>query len=346
MDSAATTRRPSSKPGAGDSPLVRARGVSKRFPVERDLLGRPTRWLSAVDYVSLDIYAGETLGLIGESGSGKSTLGRLILRLLPVSSGSVQFEGVDVQQATGSQLRAFRQKAQIIFQDPFGSLDPRMSVEAILTEGMSYLGMSREQKRQRVAELLDIVGLPSVISDRFPHEFSGGQRQRISIARALAVNPIFLIADEPVSALDVSIRGQILNLMRDLQSRLNLTYLFIGHDLSVIRNIADRVAVMYLGKIVEVAPTEVLFENPLHPYTQALLSSVPSLLQKRGRGKRIRLEGEIPTAIDPPRICRFAGRCFRSIDVCRQQEPPLAAVTADHYVACFNYEPMKQDETS
>jgi oligopeptide/dipeptide ABC transporter ATP-binding protein len=352
MDSAATTLPPSIRPGVAVKPLVSVRGVSKRFPVERDLLGRPTRWLSAVDDVSLDIYPGETLGLIGESGSGKSTLGRLILRLLSASSGSVTFEDIDVQAATGRQLRAFRQKAQIVFQDPFGSLDPRMSVEAILTEGMSYLGMTRDQQSKRVAELLDIVGLPAVISDRFPHEFSGGQRQRISIARALAVNPIFLVADEPVSALDVSIQGQILNLMRDLQARLNLTYLFIGHDLSVIRHIADRVAVMYLGKIVEVAPTKTLFENPLHPYTQALLSSVPSLSQKRGRAQRIRLEGEIPTAIDPPRICRFAGRCFRSIDVCRQQEPPLEAVAAErdvehveHFVACFNYQPMKQDET-
>ncbi len=346
MDSAATTLRPSDKSGMGVNPLVRAIGVSKRFPVERDLLGRPTRWLSAVDDVSLDIYPGETLGLIGESGSGKSTLGRLILRLISVSSGSVQFEGIDVHNATERQLRAFRQKAQIVFQDPFGSLDPRMSVEAILTEGMSYLGLTRDERRNRVAELLDIVGLPAVISDRFPHEFSGGQRQRISIARALAVNPIFLVADEPVSALDVSIQGQILNLMRDLQARLNLTYLFIGHDLSVIRHIADRVAVMYLGKIVEVAPTNTLFENPLHPYTQALLSSVPSLLQKRGRDKRIRLEGEIPTAIDPPKVCRFAGRCFRTIDICRHQEPPLKAVNGDHYVACFNYQPMNQDKTS
>jgi peptide/nickel transport system ATP-binding protein len=339
MVSAVSTPRPSSS----DSPLVRVRGVSKQFPVERDMLGRTTRWLSAVDDVNLDIFPGETLGLIGESGSGKSTLGRLILQLLPVSSGSVQFEGIDVPKASGPDLRAFRQKAQIVFQDPFGSLDPRMSVEAIITEGMSYLGMSREQKRERVAELLELVGLPGAISDRFPHEFSGGQRQRISIARALAVNPIFLVADEPVSALDVSIQGQILNLLRDLQSRLNLTYLFIGHDLTVIRHIADRVAVMYLGKIVEVAPVEELFENPLHPYTQALLSSVPSLLQKRAQIRRIRLEGEIPTAIDPPKVCRFAGRCFRSIDQCRRQEPPLEEVSAQHHIACFNYEPIKLD---
>ncbi len=343
MDSVATTRPPLSSRSAAAQPLVQVRGVSKRFPVERDLLGRPTRWLSAVDDVSFDIYPGETLGLIGESGSGKSTLGRLILRLIPVSEGSVQFENLDVLGASGREMQQFRQKAQIIFQDPFGSLDPRMSVEQILTEGMSFLGTNKQQKQARVAELLDLVGLPSGITHRFPHEFSGGQRQRISIARALAVNPTFLVADEPVSALDVSIQGQILNLMRDLQRRLNLTYLFVSHDLAVIRHIADRVAVMYLGKIVESAPTEELFANPLHPYTQALLSSEPSLVQRNQHMKRIRLEGEIPTAIDPAKNCRFAGRCRRAIDVCRQQEPPLVAVAPDHYVACFNYEPMRYE---
>ena len=341
MVSAATTPRPSSSPSPASAPLIRVRGLSKRYPVERDIFGRPTRWLSAVDNVDFDIYPGETLGLIGESGSGKSTLGRLILRLIPASEGAVQFENLDVQHASGREMQRFRQKAQIIFQDPFGSLDPRMSVEQILTEGMSFLGIDRRQKQARVAELLDLVGLPSGITGRFPHEFSGGQRQRISIARALAVNPTFLVADEPVSALDVSIQGQILNLLRDLQARLNLTYLFVSHDLAVIRHIADRVAVMYLGKIVESAPTEALFANPLHPYTQALLSSEPTLVQRHHRLKRIRLEGEIPTAIDPPIACRFAGRCWRALDVCRQQEPPLAAVAPEHYVACFNSAPVK-----
>jgi oligopeptide/dipeptide ABC transporter ATP-binding protein len=330
-----------SSPSAELAPLVQVRGLSKRFPVERNLLGQPTRWLSAVDDVNLDIYPGETLGLIGESGSGKSTLGRLILRLIPSNTGSVQFEHLNVLGASGREMQQFRQKAQIIFQDPFGSLDPRMSVEEILTEGMSFLGLSKDQKQARVNELLELVGLPAGITRRFPHEFSGGQRQRISIARALAVNPTFLVADEPVSALDVSIQGQILNLLRDLQKRLKLTYMFVSHDLAVIRHIADRVAVMYLGKIVETAPTEALFANPLHPYTQALLSSEPALIQRSHRMKRIRLEGEIPTAIDPPKICRFSGRCPRALDICRQQEPPLAEVAPNHYVACFNYEPMK-----
>jgi oligopeptide/dipeptide ABC transporter ATP-binding protein len=319
--------------------------LGKQFPVERDLLGRTTRWLSAVDDVDLDVYPGETLGLIGESGSGKSTLGRLILRLIPATSGSVLFEDMDVFTAAGGDLSRFRRKAQIIFQDPFGSLDPRMKVQAIIAEGMGHLDMSGEARRARVAELLDLVGLPPDAADRFPHEFSGGQRQRISLARTLAVNPSFIVADEPVSALDVSIQGQILNLMRDLQAQLGLTYLFIGHDMSVIRHIADRVAVMYLGKVVEIAPTEDLFENPLHPYTQALLSSIPTLAQKRRMSKRIRLVGEIPTAIDPPRACRFAGRCFRAIDVCQGEIPPLELVASDHYAACFNYEAIKYEET-
>jgi oligopeptide/dipeptide ABC transporter ATP-binding protein len=326
-------------------PLVRVRGLGKQFPVERDLLGRTTRWLSAVDDVDLDVYPGETLGLIGESGSGKSTLGRLILRLIPATTGSVLFEGRDVFTASGGDLSRFRRKAQIIFQDPFGSLDPRMKVRAIIAEGMGHLDMSAEARRARVAELLDMVGLPPDASDRFPHEFSGGQRQRISLARTLAVNPSFIVADEPVSALDVSIQGQILNLMRDLQARLGLTYLFIGHDMSVIRHIADRVAVMYLGKVVEIAPTHELFENPLHPYTQALLSSIPTLAQKRRMSKRIRLGGEIPTAIDPPQACRFAGRCFRAIDVCQEAVPPLEQVASEHHVACFNYEPIRYEET-
>ncbi len=346
MVSAVLTPRPSNNSQVALEPLVRIRGLSKRFPVERDLLGRPQRWLSAVEDVNLDIYPGETLGLIGESGSGKSTLGRLILRLIPASSGSVEFEGVDIATVSNRKLSEYRQKAQIVFQDPFGSLDPRMSVEQIIAEGMSFLSMSHAQKHARVIELLNIVGMPAVIADRFPHEFSGGQRQRISIARALAVSPTFLVADEPVSALDVSIQGQILNLMRDLQSRLKLTYLFIGHDLTVIRHIADRVAVMYLGQIVEIAPTDELFRNPLHPYTQALLSSVPSLLQAQGQTKRIRLKGEIPTAIDPPKACRFAGRCFRAIDVCSKQEPQLQPVADDHFVSCFNYESVRSEAVS
>jgi oligopeptide/dipeptide ABC transporter ATP-binding protein len=326
------------------SPLVSVRGLTKSFPVEHDLFGRPRSWLSAVDDVDLDIYPGETVALVGESGSGKSTLGRLILRLLPATSGSVVFDGLDVLGASPAQLRAFRRNAQIVFQDPFGSLDPRMKVEAIVAEGMAHLDLGRRGRRQRVAELLDLVHLPPRSVDRFPHEFSGGQRQRISIARALAVGARFLVADEPVSALDVSVQSHVLNLLRDLRQRLELTYLFVSHDMSVVSHIADRVAVMYLGKIVEVAPTEELFANPRHPYTQALLSSVPALLRS-GIDRRIRLEGDIPSPVDPPAACRFAGRCFRTIGVCREQVPPLERIQgdADHLVACFNQAPLARE---
>jgi ABC-type oligopeptide transport system ATPase subunit len=242
-------------------------------------MGRPVKWLNAVDGVSLEIKKGETLGLVGESGSGKSTLARVILRLLPATSGSVVFDGQDVLRASPAKLRAFREQAQIVFQDPFGSLDPRMKVSALVSEGMDHLRMTAAARRKRVAELLDLVHLPANAMDGYPHEFSGGQKQRISIARALAVDPQFIIADEPVSALDVSMQSQILNLMRELQTRLKLTYLFITHDMSVVRYMADRVAVMYYGKIVETATADQLFAQPKDPYTKALLSSVPSLLK-------------------------------------------------------------------
>lgn len=311
-------------------------GLSKRYPVATDFFGRPTVWLPAVDDVSLDIKRGETLALVGESGSGKSTLARLILRLIPASDGAVLFEGQDVLSASGADLRTFRQRAQIIFQDPFESLDPRMKGTAIVGEGMDHLKLSKAARRQRVAELLDLVQLPTDAAGRFPHEFSGGQRQRLSIARALAVDPAFIVADEPVSALDVSMQSQILNLMRELQDRLGLTYLFISHDMSVIRHMADRVAVMYLGRVVELAPADELFNNPLHPYTQALLSAVPSLLSGR-QTARIPVRGEADLLGSGP-ACKFANRCVRAIEVCRQRVPPLAPVVGkpDHLVACFN----------
>ena len=336
MSFAATTRRRSA-----ETALVSVRGLTKRFPVDRDVFGRPSSWLSAVEDVDLEIFPGETLALVGESGSGKSTLGRLILRLLPATSGTVVFDGVDVLSASPAQLREFRRNAQIVFQDPFASLDPRLKVDAIVAEGMGHLGLGRKERRRRVGELLDLVHLPPASIDRFPHEFSGGQRQRISIARALAVGARFLVADEPVSALDVSVQSHVLNLLIDLRERLELTYLFVSHDMSVVSHVADRVAVMYLGKIVEVAPTEELFANPRHPYTQALLSSVPALL--RGAiDERIRLEGDIPSPVDPPEACRFAGRCFRTLDVCREQVPTLERLQGDaeHYVACFNQAPL------
>ncbi len=323
------------QPSSPADSLLEVRGLSKRFPVEHDILGRPTKWLSAVEDVSLTVRKGETLALVGESGSGKSTLARLILRLVRASEGEVLFEEKNVLALSGSEMTAFRARAQIIFQDPFESLDPRMKGEAIVAEGMAHLGLSKAAKRDRVRELLEIVQLPNDAAERFPHEFSGGQRQRLSIARALAVDPVFIIADEPVSALDVSMQSQVLNLMQDLQDRLGLTYLFISHDMSVVRHMADRVAVMYLGRLVEIAPADELFRNPRHPYTQTLLSAVPPLLTDRSEG-RIRVTGE-PIAQSGAPACAFANRCFRSLDVCRQQVPALVAQShPDHWVACFN----------
>jgi peptide/nickel transport system ATP-binding protein/oligopeptide transport system ATP-binding protein len=318
--------------------------VSKVFPVERSFFGKPQSWLSAVDAVDLDVNPGETVALVGESGCGKSTLARLALRLLEPSAGSVRFSDIDVLQASGEQLRRLRREAQIVFQDPFGSLDPRMKVGSIVAEGMARQGRSRRERRERVAELLDLVQLSRDAVSRFPHEFSGGQRQRISIARALAVDPRLIVADEPVSALDVSVQSQILNLLHDLQERFSLTYLFISHDMSVVRHVADRVAVMYLGRIVEQGTAAEVFDNPLHPYTQALLSSVPTLSRKRF-AQRIVLEGDVPSAIDPPAACRFAGRCFRAIERCRGEVPLLEPSDApDHRVACFNYEALAPED--
>ncbi|MGD9711047.1 MAG: ABC transporter ATP-binding protein [Thermomicrobiales bacterium] len=304
--------------------LLSVSNLTKRFPVATDFFGRATEFISAVDQVSLDIRRGETLALVGESGSGKSTLARLVLRLIEPTSGSVHFDGHDVLAAGKSELRDFRRKAQIIFQDPFESLDPRMKGEAIVTEGMSELLRSKGERTARVAELLDLVSLPADAAQRFPHEFSGGQRQRLSIARALAVDPVFIIADEPVSALDVSMQSQILNLMRDLQDRLGLTYLFISHDMSVVRHMADRVAVMYLGQLVEIGPAQQLFSTPIHPYTQTLLSAVPPLI--------VGEEGAI-------RFIDFA-EALAAIGGCDGAGPSLRPVSGqpEHLVACFDRE--------
>ncbi|MFN0152960.1 MAG: ABC transporter ATP-binding protein [Gaiella sp.] len=320
--------------------LLEVRGLTKRFPVARDFWGRVTSRLHAVEGVDLDVGEGETVALVGESGCGKSTLARLALNLIRPDEGSVRFRGVDVLGASSDELRAFRREAQLVFQDPYGSLDPRMKVDAIVAEGVAHR-LAKAECADRVREVLDLVELPPDAADRFPHEFSGGQRQRISIARALAVEPRLLIADEPVSSLDVSVQSVILNLLADLQERLGLTYLFISHDMTVVRHVADRVAVMYLGKVVETAPSQEIFENPLHPYTQALLSSVPAL-QRRRFTRRIVLQGDVPSAVDPPQACRFASRCFRAIDRCRSEEPALEPVagTPGHALACFNYAPI------
>ncbi|MBX3069448.1 MAG: ABC transporter ATP-binding protein [Thermomicrobiales bacterium] len=300
-------------------PLLTVANLSKRFPVATDFFGRPSTFVSAVDDVGLQVERGETLALVGESGSGKSTLARLILRLIEPTAGSVRFDGLDVLNSGKSQMLEFRRKAQIIFQDPFESLDPRMKGEVIVAEGMSQVGRSKAERKERVAELLDLVQLPADAAQRFPHEFSGGQRQRLSIARALAVDPIFVVADEPVSALDVSMQSQILNLMRDLQDRLGLTYLFISHDMSVIRHMADRVAVMYLGRMVEIGPAAEVFSNPIHPYTQALLSAVPSLI----------VGGEPPAMLGYEAAREAIGECSSD----RGLQP--VAGQPNHLVACF-----------
>jgi oligopeptide/dipeptide ABC transporter ATP-binding protein len=337
--SAATTQRLTSSP-----PLLEARGVAKRFPAQRDVLGRPTLWRLAVDDVSLVIARGETLGLVGESGCGKSTLGRLLIGLLAPSSGSVCFDGLELNSASAEELRRFRQRAQIVFQDPYSSLDPRMQVGRIVAEGMHHLELTRAEREERVAQLLELVQLPRQAMRRYPHEFSGGQRQRISIARALAVGPEFLVADEPVSALDVSVQSNVLNLLADLRVKLGLTLLFISHDTSVIQHLADRVAVMYLGRVVEAGPTAAVLDSPRHPYTQALLSSAPRLVRSARLTKRIVLQGDIPTALEPnlPQGCRFAGRCFRRVERCLSETPPLEEVEAGHHVACFNPAPPEE----
>jgi oligopeptide transport system ATP-binding protein len=324
------------------SGLLQVAGLAKHYPAKGGLLGGTGGVVRAVDGVSFSIARGETLALVGESGCGKSTTARLVLRLIEPSAGTVRFDGVEVSGK--AELRALRRRVQVVFQDPYASLNPRLRVGDAIAEPMEVHGVGNAASRAaRVKELLGLVGLAPFHAQRYPHEFSGGQRQRIGIARALAVQPERVVCDEPVSALDVSMQSQILNLMRELQDRLGLTYLFISHDMSVVRHMADRIAVMYLGKIVEIAPAEELFRNPLHPYTQALLSSVPSLLKSKSAA-RIHLPGEA-SVIDVRPACRFAGRCFRSLEHCREQVPQLepSAPGSDHWVACFNQAPMPAD---
>ncbi len=314
-------------------PVVTVERAARLFSIKRHEFDRRPRQLRAVDDVSLTIAPGECLALVGESGSGKSTLARLVLGLMPLTSGRVTVTGVDVQVASARELRALRRRAQIVFQDPYSSLDPRQSIESIVGEGLR--GRSRAERRAAVHRVLDRVGLPPEFGRRFPHQLSGGQRQRVSIARALAVEPTFLVLDEPVSALDVSMQSQILNLLRELQDDLGLTYLFISHDLGVVRHVADRVAVMYLGKVIELGATEDVFEDPQHPYTQVLLSAMPSLDPKHRR-ERLKPRGELTSPIDPPDQCRFATRCFRAQEPCFAGHPPLGVGgTPEHPAACL-----------
>ena len=314
--------------------LLEARNLVKHFVAARSVFGRPTAYVKAVDGVSFTVNTGETLALVGESGCGKSTVSRLVLRLIEPDRGEIRFQGHDLLGMGANELRAFRRDAQIIFQDPYASLNPRMTVGQILAEPLVLHDLvPGERRRGRVDELLRLVGLEPRAARRYAHEFSGGQRQRIAIARALAVEPKLIICDEPVSALDVSIRSQILNLLRDLQQRLGLAYIFVSHDLAVVKHIADRVAVMNLGHIVETADAETLFASPRHPYSRALLSAIP-VPKPQAKRNRMVLEGEMPSPIDPPPGCRFHTRCPYVIERCRMEAPPLLASTARHFTAC------------
>lgn len=316
-------------------PLLEVKDLKKYFPVKRGIGERVA--LRAVDGVSFEIRRGETLGLVGESGCGKSTVARLILRLVEPTAGEVYFGKTSVFQTNKEELRQLRRKMQIVFQDPYSSLNPRMPVEEIVGEGLTIHGLAKgTEKKNRVAELLEMVGLGREHMGRYPHEFSGGQRQRIGIARALAVEPEFLIADEPVSALDVSIQAQVINLFEDLQTELGLTYLFIAHDLRVVKHISDRVAVMYLGQIVEIAEGNELYQNPLHPYTQALLSAIP-VTDPQTKKQRIVVEGDPPSPIHIPSGCRFHPRCPKRFERCDQEAPVLREVSSGHWVSCHLY---------
>lgn len=326
--------------------LVSIRGLVKRFPVSDGFFGRSHLYVHAVDGVNLDIMRNETLGLVGESGCGKSTLGRLILRLDDPTEGHILFEGVDIATISRSKMKAFRSKAQVIFQDPYSSLNPRRTVHSIIAEPLVIHKVGTQAERSAKAlSLAEEVGLRPEHLKRYPHEFSGGQRQRIGIARALALSPSLIVADEPVSALDVSIRSQVINLLEDLQDKYGLTYLFISHDLSVVEHIADRVAVMYLGKIVELGGNEAIFTRPLHPYTEALLSAVPAP-DPEAKRDRIILEGDVPSPIQPPSGCRFHPRCRLRIGVCSQEEPPLVEAEPGHLCACHVRAPYAESQAA
>ncbi|MBV8152741.1 MAG: ATP-binding cassette domain-containing protein, partial [Candidatus Eremiobacteraeota bacterium] len=319
---------------AGD--LIVVRDLFKYFPINAGIFSRHVADVRAVDGVDFTIKRGETLGLVGESGSGKTTAGRVVLRLTPATKGEIAFDGRDITTLHGGELRALRKEMQIIFQDPYASLNPRMTVGDIITEPLEIHHIARGKAAEdRAQELLKMVGLQPYHANRYPHEFSGGQRQRIGVARALAVGPKFIVADEPVSALDVSIQAQVINLLEDLQQRLGLTYLFIAHDLSVVRHISTRVAVMYVGKIMELADRDDLYMNPLHPYTQSLLSAIPipDPVAERRR-KRIVLVGDIPSPVNPPSGCRFHTRCPVAFERCKVEVPPFTEYRPGHFAAC------------
>ncbi|MEU7392177.1 dipeptide ABC transporter ATP-binding protein [Streptomyces tanashiensis] len=322
-------------------PLLKVNGLKKHFPIKKGLLQRQTGAVKAVDGLDFEVYPGETLGVVGESGCGKSTMGRLITRLLEPTDGTVEFQGTDISHLGVSGMRPLRRDIQMIFQDPYGSLNPRHTVGTIVSAPFKLQGVEPEGGvKKEVQRLLGLVGLNPEHYNRYPHEFSGGQRQRIGIARALALKPKLVVADEPVSALDVSIQAQVVNLLDDLQQELGLTYVIIAHDLSVIRHVSDRIAVMYLGKIVELADRKSLYESPMHPYTRALMSAVPIPDPRRRGAKsdRILLKGDVPSPIAPPPGCRFHTRCWKATDLCKTQEPPLLELRPGQRVACHHPE--------
>lgn len=315
-------------------PLLEVKNLKKYFPVKDGVFGQTKSHVKAVDDVSFTIYEGETLSIVGESGCGKSTTGRAILRLDEPTDGEILYNGQNLIKLGKKEMRKKRKDIQVVFQDPFGSLNPRQTIGQILTEALAIQKIvPKEKRRERAIELLQYVGLRPEQIDRFPHEFSGGQRQRIGIARAIAIEPRLIICDEAVSALDVSVKAQVLNLLKSLQSKFKLTYLFISHDLSVVHHLSDRVIVMYLGKIVEIADKHSLFDRPQHPYTQALLSAIPDINNKNRR-ERILLQGDVPSPLNPPHGCRFHTRCPMAVEQCKRKEPELRSIHESHYVAC------------
>lgn len=314
--------------------ILEVQNLTKFFPVVGGVFSRPVGWVKAVDDVSFHVYEGETFALVGESGSGKTTAGKTVLRLHEPTKGKIFFEDKEITKLSQSEMRPLRKDMQIIFQDPYGSLNPRMPIGEMIREPLMVHGIgTKKEQEERVIEIMKLVGLRPEYVRRYPHEFSGGQRQRIGIARAIVLNPKLVVADEPVSALDASIQAQVLNLLLELQQKLALTYLFIAHNLAVVRHVSDRIGVMYLGKVVEVSETRELFSTPLHPYTQALLSAIP-IPDPEIKKERILLQGDIPSPINPPSGCRFRTRCRFAKDICKQQEPPLVDVGGEHYVAC------------
>ncbi len=334
MDSNTNGKSPIALDGTTAEDLLRVENVKKYYPIRGGLLQTVKAQVKAVDDVSFTVKRGETLGLVGESGCGKTTIGRTILRLIPATSGKALFEGQNIFDKNAAEMKALRKDMQIIFQDPYSSLDPRMPIGESVGEGLLVHGMRDGRKRNAmVIDMLRRVGLEEYHARRYPHEFSGGQRQRIGIARALALNPKFIVCDEPVSALDVSIQSQVLNLLKDLQKEFGLTYLFIAHNLSVVEHISDRVGVMYLGKLVELTTRDMVFADPLHPYTKALLSAIP-IPDPTVRRERMILEGDVPSPVNPPKGCRFHTRCPFAIDKCREIEPVFKELKPNHFVAC------------